>query len=262
MGNLLALKKTSTPTSRSFENETSGKYSIAMKYRTLVFDFDGTIADTLGETWRVFNEIAPDYGIRQVNENEIERLRHFSLKQLLGHLDIPKRRVPMLIARGTTMLRGSITRLSAIQGIPEVLGELRTHVESFGILTSNTSENVDLFLRSQGLREIFDFISSTSKLTGKAKHLKAIRKTFSLRSEEMLYVGDELRDIRAAQKACVPIAAVTWGFNSRESLAHEKPDYIFDKPRDFMRLLKSHHSPLGSNELTAEVSNDQACTHV
>jgi phosphoglycolate phosphatase-like HAD superfamily hydrolase len=34
-----------------------------MTYRTLVFDFDGTIADTLGETRRIFNQIAPDYGI-------------------------------------------------------------------------------------------------------------------------------------------------------------------------------------------------------
>jgi phosphoglycolate phosphatase len=260
-GNPQALKKTSAPTSRSFDNEILGKHSNAMKFRTLVFDFDGTIADTLGETWRVFNEIAPDYGIRRVNENEIDQLRHLSLKQLLGHLDIPKRRVPTLIARGTTMLRGSITRLSAIEGIPEVLSELRMHVESFGILTSNTSENVDLFLQSHGLREIFDFISSTSKLTGKAKHLKAIRKTFSLRSEEMLYVGDELRDVKAAQKAGVPIAAVTWGFNSYESLAHEKPNFIFEKPRDFMHLLKSHHSPLGSNELTADVSDDQASAH-
>jgi phosphoglycolate phosphatase len=159
---------------------------------------------------------------------------------LLDHLDIPKRRLPSLIARGTSILRGSITRLDVIQGMSEVLTELRMHVESFGILTSNTPENVDLFLRGHGLREIFDFISSTSNLTGKAKHLKAIRKTFSLRAEEMLYVGDELRDVKASQKAGIPIAAVTWGVNSRESLAAEKPDFIFDQPKDFMRLLKPH----------------------
>jgi phosphoglycolate phosphatase len=208
-----------------------------MIHHTLVFDFDGTIADTLGETRRIFNQIAPDYGIRQVEEHELDHLRHLSLKQLLGHLGIPKRRVPALISRGTGMMRGNIARLQMIEGMAEVILELRRHVRSFGILTSNAPANVDLFLRSHGLREPFDFISSTSKLTGKAKHLRAIRKTFSLRHEEMLYIGDELRDVKASQKADIPVAAVTWGFNSRESLAAEKPDYLFDHPADFLRLL-------------------------
>jgi phosphoglycolate phosphatase len=208
-----------------------------MIHHTLVFDFDGTIADTLGETRRIFNQIAPDYGIRQVEEHEIDQLRHLSLKQLLAHLGIPKRRVPALISRGTGMMRGNITRLQMIEGMPGVILELRRHVRSFGILTSNASANVDLFLRTHGMREPFDFISSTSKLTGKAKHLRAIRKTFSLRHEEMLYIGDELRDVKASQKAGIPVAAVTWGFNSRESLAAEKPDYLFDHPADFLRLL-------------------------
>ena len=211
-----------------------------MIYRTLVFDFDGTIADTLGETRRIFNQIAPDYGIRQVEETELEHLRHLSLKQLLDHLDIPKRRVPALISRGTGLMRGNITRLQMIIGMTEVLIELRRHVHSFGILTSNATANVELFLRTHGLRDQFDFISSTSKLTGKSKHLKAIRKTFSLRSEELLYIGDEIRDIKASQKAGIPIAAVTWGFNSRESLAAESPDYLFEQPADFLRLIGPH----------------------
>lgn len=208
-----------------------------MVYKTLVFDFDGTIADTLGETRLIFNKIAPDYGIREVAEHELDHLRHLSLKELLDHLDIPKRRVPALISRGTGMMRGNITNLKLIAGMPEVLVELRRHVRSFGVLTSNATANVDMFLRTHGLREQFDFISSTSKLTGKAKHLKAIRKTFSLRPEELLYIGDELRDVKASQKAGIPVAAVTWGFNSRESLLASCPDYLFDKPEDFLRLL-------------------------
>ena len=210
-----------------------------MTYKTLVFDFDGTIADTLGETRLIFNRLAPEYGIREVAEDELAHLRHLSLSALLDHLEIPKRRVPALIARGTGMMRGNITRLKMIEGMSEMLVELRRHVRSFGILTSNSTANVDLFLRTHGLRDQFDFISSTSKLTGKAKHLKAILKTFSLRPNELLYIGDELRDVKASQKAGIPIAAVTWGFNSRESLAASKPEYLFDRPVDFLRLLSS-----------------------
>ncbi len=208
-----------------------------MKYRALVFDFDGTIADTLGETRNIFNELAPDYGIRRVEEHEMAELRHLSLKQILSELNIPKRKVPSIIARGTGMMRANIDRLKLIKGMREALTELRKHTENFGILTSNSTTNVDVFLRNHGLRDHFEFVSSTSKLTGKARHLRAIRKTFSLENEEMLYIGDELRDVKAAQKAKIPHAAVSWGFNSRESLEKSKPTYLFDRPEDFLKLL-------------------------
>lgn len=207
-----------------------------MKYKALIFDFDGTIADTLGETLKIFNEIAPDYGIRQVEEHEIVELRHLSLKEILAKLEIPKRRVPSIIARGTGMMRTNIERLQLIHGMKDALTELRNHTNSFGILTSNATANVDVFLRNHGIRDLFEFVSSTSKLTGKARHLRAIRKTFSLKHAEMLYVGDELRDVKAAQKAKIPHAAVSWGFNSRESLEKMRPTYLFDRPEEFSRL--------------------------
>lgn len=207
-----------------------------MAYRTIIFDFDGTLADTLEESRRIFNELAPDYKLRQVEVEDLPALRHFSLKELLNHLSIPKRRVPSLIARGTSLMRGNITRLPLIDGIGEIVPKMRSRCDSFGILTSNAPANVDLFLRAHDLRRHFDFISSTSKLTGKAKHLRAIRKTFSLKSEEMLYVGDEIRDIKASKKADIPVAAVTWGFNSPEALATENPEHLISSPAGFLEL--------------------------
>jgi phosphoglycolate phosphatase len=207
-----------------------------MKYRALVFDFDGTIADTLGETRKIFNELAPEYGIRQVEEHEVSELRHLSLKEILSKLKIPSRRVPSIIARGTKMMRNNIDRLQLINGMKETLTELREHTDSFGILTSNTTANVDAFLQNHGIRDLFDFVSSTSKLTGKSRHLRAIRKTFSLEYSEIIYIGDELRDVKAAQKAKIPHAAVSWGFNSRESLAKAKPTYLFDHPAELFQI--------------------------
>jgi phosphoglycolate phosphatase len=207
-----------------------------MQFRAIIFDFDGTIADTLGETRMIFNEMAVDYGVRQVEAHEVAELRHLSLKEILSTLEIPKRYVPSIIARGTGMMRKNIDRLQLIEGIKNSLIELREHTENFGILTSNATENVDVFLRNHGIRDLFDFVSSTSKLTGKARHLRAIRKTFSLDHSEMLYIGDELRDVKAAQKAKIPHAAVSWGFNSRESLAKSKPTYLFDLPEEFSQL--------------------------
>ncbi len=207
-----------------------------MSYQAIIFDFDGTLADTLEETRCIFNQLAPHYGLRQVAANELEQLRNYSLTELLDHLKISKLKVPSLLSRGTSMLRERMTRIPLIAGMAEVLPELSRNVKTVGILTSNATENVELFLEMHGLREHFTFVSSTSKLTGKAKHLRAIRKTFSLQAQEMLYVGDEIRDIRASQKAGVDCAAVTWGFNSRDSLYDCGPTHVVDAPQQLLGL--------------------------
>lgn len=208
-----------------------------MKFRALVFDFDGTLADTLGEVRRIYNELAPACGLREVAEREVPALRQLSLNELLVELGIPKHRVPGLLRRGTQRLHASITGIPPIDGIREALAMLRPRVEKLGILTSNTDENVNLFLESHQLAGVFDFISCKSKLSGKATHLQAILTTFSLKAHELLYIGDELRDVKACRKVGIPVAAVTWGFNAREALAAAAPDYLFDQPDDFQHLL-------------------------
>jgi phosphoglycolate phosphatase-like HAD superfamily hydrolase len=53
----------------------------------------------------------------------------------------------------------------------------------------------------------------------------------------VLDVGDEVRDIETARQAGVAVAAVTWGFNSRELLARHAPDYLVERPEPILSLL-------------------------
>ena len=210
-----------------------------MPHRTVIFDFDGTIADTLEDCRQIYNNLASDFDGREIPADGLHELRDLSLMDLVRHLGIPKLKVPLLVARGTAMMRERITHLAPIPGIAETLPEFRKRYQMFGILTSNSSVNVDLFLRAHNLRGLFNFISSTSKLTGKAKHIRAIRKTFSLRPGDILYIGDEIRDVKAARKAGVDCAAVTWGFNSPKALAKAQPGFLLDSPEQLLTQIPS-----------------------
>ncbi len=207
-----------------------------MRYPALIFDFDGTLADTLAAAVQVYNDIADSYSFRKVTVEEIPTLQDYELKELMKHLGISKLRLPSLLAKGRKALRADITKLSLNEGIAELLPQLREHCSCFGILTSNSIENVEAFLEAKGLRDLFTFISSTSKLSGKHKHLRAIEKTFSLERSHMLYIGDETRDIRASQKAGVHVAAATWGFNSPEALLRQNPTFMLEKPLDLLKI--------------------------
>ncbi|MCP5536917.1 MAG: HAD-IA family hydrolase [Akkermansiaceae bacterium] len=208
-----------------------------MKYSTLVFDFDGTIADTLDEGLKIYNQMAETHGLKPIDEDEVHILRHMKLNDFLDHLGVPRLLVPKLLYKGTQMLKSRISRLPLIEGIADALPRLRQKTEHFGILTSNSTENVHLFLQHHGLEDIFTFVSSTSKLTGKSKHLRSICRTFSIKPGDMIYIGDELRDVKAAKKAQIPVAAVGWGFNSAAALAESRPDYLFHHPSELHSLV-------------------------
>lgn len=55
---------------------------------------------------------------------------------------------------------------------------------------------------------------------------------------EVIYVGDEIRDIESAKDTGIKIIAVTWGFNTEDALCRFNPDYIAKDPRD-IRLIVS-----------------------
>ena len=199
-----------------------------MRYPSLIFDFDGTIADTLSAAVGLYNQFADENSFRRITPDELPRLRDLDVRGVLEDLDISKRKLPFLLARGRRLLKNNIASLPLIDGMAEILPRLRENAHYFGILTSNASENVEAFLETHGLRDLFTFISSTTKLSGKHKHLRSIARTFSLNPAEMLYIGDEIRDVRAAKKAGIAMAAVTWGFNSRDSLAAETPLHLVE----------------------------------
>ena len=207
-----------------------------MHYNALIFDFDGTIADTIKEGTRLYNLLAKENGFREVHEDDIPELRSLDTKHLIRRLRVPKRKIPLLLTKGRSLLKNSIRKLPLIPGMEQTLPRLREQAEFFGILTSNASENVEAFLESHGLRDLFSFISTTTKLNGKSKHLRSIARTFSLEAPQMIYIGDEIRDIRAARKAKIAAAAVTWGLNSEESLQSENPRYLVHSPAELEKI--------------------------
>jgi len=206
------------------------------RFRALIFDFDGTIADTMEHALGVFNDLAGEYGLRRLEVADVHDAKHMSLRELVRFIGIPAWRVPALLTKGKRMLNMRMNRIAPIEGMPEVLHALAGRVPQLGIVTSNSSDNVNKFLSAHGL-DCFQFVCSASTLMGKAKYLKKIIRDHHCDHEELLYVGDEIRDIEAAHQARLPVAAVTWGFNSANVLEAALPDYLLTHPRQLLDIV-------------------------
>ena len=205
---------------------------------TVIFDFDGTIADTLEEARLVVNRLSVEHKFKSVSTEDIHELRKLTLSQIMRRLGISKLQLPIMLAKGTKQLREKVGDMALIEGMKEVIDVVRSKAKTVGILTSNSSENVELFLEGNGLSDSFDFIKSSSRLSGKAKCLKRILKENQCDETNTIYIGDEVRDIEACKKIRIPIISVTWGFNASEILEKYSPDYLVNTSAELAICLK------------------------
>lgn len=203
-----------------------------------MFDFDGTIADTFETGYEILLQLAVEFNFRQIGREELEKLRGMRTLQVMRYLRISPSLLSKVARRGTEELSLRMDAIQPLPGAPEVLHDLKARGFKMGIVTSNTDVNVHKFLRNHDL-EIFDFIRSSSKLMGKAREIRACLRQLRLPPEDVLVVGDENRDIEAAQQVGVPMAALSWGYNSRASLEELKPSLIFDRMDQLGQYLTS-----------------------
>lgn len=200
-----------------------------------IFDFDGTIVQTMDSIRQIINQFADEFGFRKIKKSEIKKLRDKGPRQLLDYLGIPLVKVPRLAKRARKEFTNKLNGAKPVPGIRQALVKLKNRGKKLGILTSNSEENVSRFLKRNNL-DLFDFIYSGASIFGKDKVIKKCLREQNLIPSSVVYVGDELRDIEAAKKVGIKITAVSWGFNSKKALKRGKPDYLIEKPKQLMDL--------------------------
>jgi phosphoglycolate phosphatase-like HAD superfamily hydrolase len=205
--------------------------------KSVIFDFDGTIADSFAISLAVGNRLAAEYGIEPVTPEKLERWRHMHAKEILRELDLPIVQILQLLRRFKGELRSQVDQLPFILGMRETILALWDQDYVLGVVTSNSAENVKQFLDHQGIGHLFEFVESCPYYLGKQRVLRRISQRHQLDLGEMLYVGDETRDIDAAKKIQVKSVAVTWGFNASDTLRDRAPDYVIDQPHELLQIL-------------------------
>lgn len=200
-----------------------------------LFDFDGTVADTLEISHGILNQLAEEFRFRPIPREELDHVRTLGTRDFIRHLGISGWRVPGISRRGLRLLQERIAEVKPIAGMPEVLEELHGRGHRIGILTSNSETNVLAFIARHRL-PYFHFVRTSSKLFGKGREMKRILKAEGLAPERVLYVGDETRDIEAAKESGLRMAAVGWGYNAPEVLSALDPDHLLGHPGELLRI--------------------------
>jgi HAD superfamily hydrolase (TIGR01509 family) len=204
--------------------------------KVIIFDFDGTLADTIDILLSITNRLSAELGFKSATKEQIAQLSNLTSWQLLQYSGISIFKFPLLIRMLKAELRSEIPNIQLFPGIKEVLLELKKLGFQLGIITSNSRENVLASLETNGLQDTFTFIYSGSTF-GKHKVINRWLKRENINPEQVVYVGDEIRDIDAARKTGIKVIAVGWGFNSQEALAAHNPDFLIERPQELIEIM-------------------------
>jgi phosphoglycolate phosphatase-like HAD superfamily hydrolase len=208
---------------------------VKLSTKALIFDFDGTLADSMLLVLPVYNALAPGLGLPPIAMAEIPRLRRLGPMKALEAYGVPLWKVPVLLhqVRRETEKQGTVPAL--FPGLASVFRSPAVSAVRRLILSSNSRSNIECFLSHHSIGT-FERIDSGASMFGKARRLRRLLKVCHLVPAEVVYVGDELRDIDAAREVGALSVAVSWGYAEREVLAAHGPNYLVDEPQQLVQL--------------------------
>ncbi|CAG9614721.1 hypothetical protein BACCIP111899_03954 [Bacillus rhizoplanae] len=204
----------------------------------IIFDFDGTLVDSKDIFIPIFNEMAEKHRFKKVTEEDVEELRKLSIPERCKLLQVPLYKIPMLALEFYKLYQPSVQKLTLFDGISDVLKTLKQSGYEIVIVSSNAEEHIREFLRHNEIDYIHNVFCSNN-IFGKDKVIKKFLKANKLQNSDVIYVGDELRDIVSCKKIGVEVIWVSWGYDVIETVQAESPNYIVNVPKEIVTVVHS-----------------------
>jgi phosphoglycolate phosphatase len=193
-------------------------------YKLIIFDFDGTLADSGPWFMRTLNDVAERHGFRKVSDEEIEMLRGKSNREIIRYLGVSFWQLPAIARDVRKRSAEAADDIRLFDGIPELIHALKAGGVQIAIVTSNGEDTVRRILGHTAF--LVDHYACGASLFGKAAKFRGLMRKLQLHGSEVLAVGDEGRDVEAAHQAGFASAAVTWGYATRDALRRCSPTYL------------------------------------
>jgi phosphoglycolate phosphatase len=206
------------------------------KPKNLIFDFDGTLADSL----QLYLDIlyrGRTSSPSPVTEEQLLRLKQTPLLRMVGQLDVPRfSRMHLLWARWRHLPK-RIGEIEPFTDIPKVVSTLHKEGHRLFILSSNFEKNVQAFLRFHKLDKYFSGVYHTNVFI-KKRGLVKLAVSEHLERQDTYYIANEPLDMRAAREAGMHGVAVLWSGQAPSAMSAEHPNATAKEPVDLLKLFK------------------------
>jgi phosphoglycolate phosphatase len=206
------------------------------RFPLVIFDLDGTLADTLETMVEILDGVADRFGFDRIKREELDTLRGQDALHVMKHLRVPFWKLPVIGAHMQSQLFQHLDRVRTFPGVVEMLRALSARGIRLAIVSSNSWQNTSHILGEESAALFHDHDCGVAVL-GKAIRLRKVIRRNGFIPSQAIYIGDEIRDLAAAKRAGVTAGAVSWGFTHTEALLAHQPDMLFANPAAIVETL-------------------------
>lgn len=211
------------------------KYS---ESRVVIFDFDGTLADVIPMLREIYAQMAIRRGYPVIDDPTFRKLQNGSLKDAMRFIGVKPWQLPGVMNEGRKLFYKKRKEVKLFDGVVQLIKELDGAGWKIYILSSNSPTTIRSVMRREGIEHGVTVLKRPP-LFGKAASIKKLVRKYRLDPNNVFMVGDEVRDIDAANIAGVNGVAVVWGLQTELMLKKARP-YEVIKTVDALRKLFSN----------------------
>lgn len=208
--------------------------------KLIIFDFDGTLADTRELIVKTMQETINTLGLDTKTDEECASMIGLPLKQAFMDLIPINDETGNLCAETYRQLFYKNNALYKVPAFPKVLETLHYLSLKGYILTiasSRSNKSLMEFVHDMGLKEIVSYVLGADDVTRAKPHPEPVLMTlkkFGCKANEAIVVGDTKYDIEMGRNANVLTCGVTYGNGTRQELEDAGANYLID---DFETLI-------------------------
>jgi phosphoglycolate phosphatase/pyrophosphatase PpaX len=211
------------------------------RFNAVIFDLDGTLADTLPTVMRIFNRLMADKTGREWRLEEL--IPYFGppetviFNNLFPHEPDPE----SIAAEFYRLCREDGREIKPFEGMREIIDELHTAGVKLGVYSGASTQAARIRAEHAGLLSYFKEIIGGDRVDKYKPHPEGLLKLmeyFEVEPQSTAYVGDMVADVEAGRGAGATTIAVTWGAGTRDELLNAGPDFLVDHPSNLRQIFR------------------------
>jgi pyrophosphatase PpaX len=211
----------------------------------IIFDVDGTILDSFETIYGSLKNILEKFNIEDFNREELKGMMDYlSFEEIVLMLAkkynlLDSAKILELSSEYMTYFEKSIkidTKL--FPGIVDTIEHLSENCK-LGIISYNPTDIVNIQLQDFDLSKYFSFVRGYEDINGhKREGILEFSKIYGLDLKDIIYIGDQPKDIIEARIAGVRSIAVTYGVSKYDALLKEHPDFFAKNSAEILEIVK------------------------
>jgi phosphoglycolate phosphatase len=205
------------------------------RYRLAIFDFDGTLADSLPWFRASFQDMITRFDLAPVRDEEVEGLRGMSAREIMARLNVSMWQLPTIVSDMRKRKLAAASEISLFAGIPAMLTELQRLGIKTAIVSSDSEASVRQVLGPAAVT--ITRFDCGAAIFGKHRKFRRVARRLGTEPADTICIGDEIRDIEAAKAAGMDSGAVAWGYALSSALQAAEPTHLFNSIEEMIRRL-------------------------